>query len=253
MIPGVSDDHPVDRTVPPVDNKQERLVEAIRQMASFSVVDNVMPEILQRVAVLARDTVDTDFVGMTMSANGRMQTPVFTDEAAPEIDSAQYETGIGPCLDAYRNGVIYGIPSTADDKRWNPFSQACLAHGVQSTLSVPVKTSDEIVGALNFYAKTENAFDAEAYTLCEAFAAQAAIVIASARAYWDAKALGEQLTQALQSRVVIEQAKGLLMATGMTSDAAFDALRRASQHRNRKLHSIAADIVAEAERRARAD
>lgn len=233
-----------------MDNKQDRLVEAIRQMASFSVVDNVMPDTLRRVSVLARDTVDIAFVGLTMSVNGRLQTPVYTDEASPEIDSAQYETGIGPCLDSYRDGVINEIPSTSADLRWPPFSHACLAHGVQSTLSVPVKTGDETIGALNFYARTEHAFDDEALTLAEAFAAQAAIVITNATAYWEAKALGEQLTQALESRVVIEQAKGLLMSTGLTADNAFEALKKASQRQSRKLHDIAAGIVADAERRA---
>ena len=125
-------------------------------------------------------------------------------------------------------------------------------HGVLSTLSVPVLTDDESVGALNFYSRTEHGFDAEDETLGTAFAAQAGIVIANARAYWDARALGEQLSQALESRAVIERAKGLLMSNGLTSDAAFDVLRKASQRQNRKLHQIAVDLVAEAERRATA-
>jgi GAF domain-containing protein len=237
--------------VPKVATSEERLVEAIRQMASFSVVDNVMPDILRRVAVLANDTVDgSDFVGLTMAVNGRPGTPVFTDEEAPEIDSAQYETGIGPCLDSFRDGVIHSIPSTREDTRWRSFSEACQVHGVLSTLSIPVLASDERVGALNFYSRTERAFGDEEEILGTAFAAQAGIVITNARAYWDAKVLGEQLAQALESRVVIEQAKGLLMSTGLSSDAAFDALRKASQRRNRKLHDIAADIVADAEARA---
>ena len=220
-------------------------------MASFSLVDNVLPDILRRVAVLANDTVEgSAFVGLMMSVDDRLQTPVFTDEEAPEIDSTQYETGIGPCLDSYRDGAIYTIPSTREDQRWRPFSEACQAHGVLSTLSVPVLTDGKSVGALNFYSRQERAFDAAAETLGTAFAEQAAIVIANARAYWDARALGEQLTQALESRVVIEQAKGLLMSTGLTSDAAFDMLRKASQRENRKLHQIAADLVANAERRA---
>lgn len=231
--------------------REERLVEAIRQMAGFSIVDNVMPEILLRVAVLARDTVDAaDFVGLMLSVNGRMQTPVVTDEVAAEIDAAQYETGIGPCLDAYRDNAIYTIPSTPEDTRWRPFSEACQTHGVLSTLSVPIVSGDKAIGAFNFYSHTERGFDAEDETLGTAFAAQSAIVIANATAYWDAKALGEQLTQALESRVIIEQAKGLLMSTGMTSDAAFDELRKSSQRRNRKLHDIAAELVAEADRRA---
>ena len=240
-----------ERTRTVVATKEERLIEAIRQMAGFSIVDNVMPEILLRVAALACDTVDgANFVGLMMSVDGRMRTPVFTDDEAPEIDSAQYETGIGPCLDAYRDGVIHTIPSTAEDTRWKPFSDACLVHGVRSTLSVPIVSGERTVGALNFYSRTERAFDEDDETLGEAFAAQAAIVIANATAYWDAKALGEQLTQALESRVVIEQAKGLLMATGMTADEAFAALRTTSQRRNRKIHDVAADLIAESERRA---
>ena len=229
----------------------ERLMEAIQQMASLSVVDTALPDLLERVAALATRTVDgSDFVGLMMSVNGRPQTPVFTDERAPEIDSAQYETGIGPCLDSFHDGATYSIPSTREDERWKPFSEACLEHGVLSTLSVPVVTAGETVGALNFYARAERAFDAEAERLGVAFAEQAGVIIGNARAYWDAKTLGEQLTQALTTRVVIEQAKGLLMASGMTSDAAFAALRQASQRRNRKLVEIAAELVAEAERRA---
>lgn len=120
--------------LPNVATKEERLIEAIRQLASFSVVDNVMPEILHRVALLATDTVDgADFVGLMMAVDGRLQTPVFTDEEAPEIDSAQYETGIGPCLDSYRDRAIYTIPSTPKDTRWPPFSGTCQAYGVLST------------------------------------------------------------------------------------------------------------------------
>ena len=230
---------------------EARLIEAIRQMASFSIVDNVLPDILHRVAVLANATLEqSSFVGLTMWIDGKLQTPAFTDEAAPELDSAQYTTGIGPCVDAYRDGANYGIPATRFDARWRPFSEACLTHGVLSTLSIAIITAGDPVGALNFYSHIERAFDDDDETLATAFADQAGIAIANARAYWNVRTLSEQLTQALESRVVIEQAKGLLMSTGMTSDAAFEALRKASQGQNRKLHVVAADVVSEAERRA---
>lgn len=220
-------------------------------MASFSVVDNVLPDILHRVAVLANETIaGSAFTALTMAVDGRLQTPVFTNDEAPEIDSTQYETGIGPCLDSYRDGVINIIPSTSEDIRWAPFSRACLTHRVLSTMSVPITTGGKTVGALNFYACSERAFGGDAEILGTAFAEQAAIVIGNAQAYWDAKVLGEQLIQALETRGVIEQAKGLLMSTGLTSDGAFDMLRKASQRENRKLHQIAADLVERAERRA---
>lgn len=250
MPQGWSDDHPVDRNTD-VTGNEERLIEAIRQMATFSVVDDAMPVILQRIADLANATVEpADFVGLTMAVRGRPATPVFTDETAPEIDAAQYATGVGPCLDSFRDGVSYEIPSTPEDERWAPFSRACQQHGVLSTLSMPVITGADTVGAFNFYAKRQHAFGEDDRRLAGAFADQSAIVIRNASAYWSAKALAEQLTQALETRVVIEQAKGLLMSTGMTSDAAFDVLRRVSQRENRKLHQVAAGLVADAERRA---
>lgn len=229
----------------------QRLLEAIRQMATFSVVDDAMPEILSRIAVLANETVRPSVhVGLTMVVNGQPATPVFTDEAVPEIDARQYETGVGPCLHSLRDGAIHGIPSTREDTRWRPFSEACLEHGILSTLSVPVLAKEQRLGALNFYAREERAFGSDEETLATAFAAQAATVIRNAEGYWSARALGEQLAEALDSRVAIEQAKGLLMATGLTSAAAFDLLRKASQRENRKLRDVAAALVADAERRA---
>ena len=229
----------------------ERLLQAIRQMADFSVVDDVMPAMLHRIALLANETLaGSAMVGLTMEVRGRAGTPVFTDESAPEIDAAQYATGVGPCLDSFRDGVVHGVPSTSDDRRWRPFSAACLDHGIHSTLSVPVISRQKTLGALNFYSTAEAAFGADDEMLGTAFAAQAAIVIANGRAYWDTKALAEQLTQALETRVVIEQAKGILMASGSSSAGAFDTLRRMSQRENRKLHAVAADLVGAAERRA---
>lgn len=234
-----------------VPTSQERLTRAIREMGQFSVVDDSMTETLRRLTLLANDTVDgSDIVGLTMEVNGKLSTPVFTAEESPELDSTQYTTGVGPCVDTYREGVVHSIPSTREDSRWRRFSEACVAHGVLSTLSVPVMSKAEKLAALNFYARSESAFGPEAEELALAFAAQAAVVISNSRAYWSARQLGEQLNEALQTRVVIEQAKGLLMSTGKTGDQAFEVLKRASQRENRKLRDIAADLIAEAEKRA---
>ncbi len=230
---------------------EERLADSIRQLAAFSVVDGTMTETLHRIAVLANSTLEgSAMVGLTLSVQGDPATPVFTDEDAPEIDSVQYKTGVGPCLDSFRNGVSYSNPSTATDTRWPTFSAACLARGILSTLSVPVLSKDEKLGAANFYSRSEGAFTADDETVASAFAAQAAVVIGNSRAYRSARDLGEQLTQALESRAAIEQAKGLLMSTGVNSDQAFELLRKASQRENRKLRDIAVDLVADAERRA---
>ncbi len=73
---------------------------------------------------------------------------------APEIDSAQYETGIGPCLDAFRHQEVFRIDDTTKDDRWPPFSEAAAAHGIHSTVSLPLVANHEGLGALNLYSRS---------------------------------------------------------------------------------------------------
>jgi GAF domain-containing protein len=171
-------------------------------------------------------------------------TAVFSDPAVREIDQRQYEAGKGPCLDASRDGAIYGITSTAKDERWPEFARAALDHGIRSTLSLPLVVGDQSLGALNLYATTESAFSEGHQQGAASFATQASVVLANAQAYWDARALTEQLNEAMQSRAVIEQAKGIVMAQShVDADTAFGMLRRASQRSNRKLRDVARELI----------
>jgi transcriptional regulator with GAF, ATPase, and Fis domain len=183
-------------------------------------------------------------VGITMLVDGRPRTAVFTDDTAPEIDVAQYETGIGPCLDAFRHQQVYRIDDMDKDRQWPPFSEAAAAQGIQSSLSLPLLARHDGVGALNLYSRTRAAFSDDDVEVGLQFATQAAIVLANAQAYWDARQLGEDMAEAMKSRATIEQAKGILMgAQRCTADEAFQILVRASQRENRKLREIAEDIV----------
>ena len=185
---------------------------------------------------------------MTMLVEGRPTTAVFTDEDAPEIDSAQYETGIGPCLDSFRNQEVLQIHDTVQDTRWTPFSRVALEHGIRSTLSLPLVANHKGLGALNFYSRRPHGFTDDDVAIGSRFAAQAAIVLANSQVYWDAVHLSQNLTSAMASRAVIEQAKGILMQVQhCTADEAFQLLVRASQRENRKLREIAEEIVARAQ------
>ena len=184
-------------------------------------------------------------VGITMLVEGRARTAVFTDDDAPQIDSAQYETGIGPCLDAFRHQQVYRIDHMEKDQQWPPFSEAAGAHGVQSSLSLPLITRHEAVGALNLYSRSPAAFSDDDVEVGLQFARQAAIVLANCQAYSDAQQLGQDMAEAMKSRATIEQAKGILMgAQRCSADDAFQILVRASQRENRKLRDMAAEIVA---------
>jgi len=227
------------------------LLQSLRELGQLSVLDFTLPEMLDRIVAIANDAVPRSTkAGLTLDVGGRASTAAYTDEDVPEIDADQYATGVGPCLDAALQGEMFVVPSTRDDERWRPFSEACVAHGILSTLSASVIARSAKRAALNFYASEVDAFGDRDRELADAFARQAAVAIENAEAYYSARQLADQLQVALDGRSVIERAKGLLMAPGRSSEDAFDLLRRVSQRENRELREIAADVVAEAERRA---
>ena len=226
----------------------ESLTKGLEAMSRFFVGDATLRDTLHRVSELACNAVTSaDMVGITMLVEGRPRTAVFTDATTSEIDAAQYETGIGPCLDAFRHQQVFRIDDVEKDQQWPPFSEAAGAHGIQSTMSLPLVARHEGVGAINFYSRTTAAFSDDDVEVGLQFATQAAIVLANAQAYWDARQLGQDMAEAMKSRATIEQAKGVLMASQRCSaDEAFQILVRASQRENRKLRDIAQEVVARA-------
>jgi GAF domain-containing protein len=221
------------------------LASSLSALSSFFVGDASMHDTLERVSELARDSVAAvDFVGLTMLVDGRPATAVFTDPGSPEIDQAQYRTGRGPCVESFRTGEIRMTPATRAETRWPEFADACLQHGILSTLSVPLANGDARFGAMNLYASREDAFDDVAIASSRTFAAQASVVLANAAAYWDARTLSEHLQESIESRAIIEQAKGIIMGSmRCTADEAFGHLVRQSQHTNRKVREVAQGIV----------
>jgi GAF domain-containing protein len=187
-----------------------------------------------------------EVVGITMLVEGRPRTAIFTDATAVEIDRAQYDSD-GPCLDAFKERRVTLVESTLEDGPWPEFRRAAAAHGIRSTASFPLLVDATAIGAMNVYARRERGFGPDHIETATLFASQAAIVLANAQAYWDARELSSGLTEAMRYRAVIEQAKGILMgAEGCDEDAAFQILVRASQRENLKLREIAQRLVASA-------
>jgi GAF domain-containing protein len=224
------------------------LSRSLASLSRFFVGDGTFEETLTRVVDLAVEGVPgADLAGITMLVDGRAVTAVFSDAEMVEIDRAQYATGDGPCLDAYRTQAVKSIESTAATGPWPAFRKSASSHGIGSTLSFPLVIDKESVGALNLYSHREDGFPAESRSPAELFASQAAIVLANAQAYWDARLLSARLGEAIASRSVIEQAKGMLMAAqGCHEDVAFELLVKASQRENEKLRTIAQRLVDDA-------
>lgn len=223
----------------------EPLPGALEALTGFVAGRQTLQETLLAVAELGCTAVDADMAGLTLLDLDRGPiTAVCTAEEAFALDKAQYAVDDGPCLDAYRRQVVNRLGQIPDDPRWPSFAEAAAEQGVRSSLSVPLIVAGEGIGALNFYDHRAEHFAPEDEEAGLLFAGQAAVVASIASAYWEQADAAAGMRQAMASRAVIEQAKGVIMASmGCDSDAAFAVLRQQSQAENRKLREIAQELV----------
>jgi GAF domain-containing protein len=227
------------------------LHQALDALSNYLIGSDPLDATVRRVADIAVAAFPAArSAGISTLIEGEPRTAVYTDDEAPEIDAAQYETGDGPCLDSYRHRVVYRIDDTESEKRWPAFTSAASSHGIRSTISFPMVAHDEPVGALNLYSPEVAGFVGVDEALGVKLGTQAAVLLANAQVYWDAYRLTENMQEAMRSRATIEQAKGMIMSRShCTSEEAFDILVRGSQRENRKLRDIAREIVERAQRR----
>lgn len=213
--------------------------EALAAAARSLLAQTGVQQTLERICVLAVESIDgCDHAGISFLRDGQVTTPAASGCVPGAVDAIQYETGEGPCLDAMRTDEVFVTDDLARERRWPHFSaRAHRETGVTSMLSFRLFVADDTLGALNLYAESPAAFDQESQATGIAFAAHAAVALSTA-------IHEEQMDQALQSRDLIGQAKGLIMAReGVDADEAFKILRRASQRLNVKLRVLAQSMV----------
>ena len=219
----------------------------LRELSRVVLVDRTLNDVLTDVARIAVAGIPgAESTSITLLRNDKAFTAAYHGDMALAADELQYEKGYGPCMDAGRGGVLLRVDDMDTEERWPDYVQNVRqSTGVRSSLSVPLPYQGSSIGALNNYS-TEPAAFASPESLAAGL--EVAEVVAVAVANADAHAqLGEQARNmriAMESRAVIEQAKGVLMAQRhVDAEQAFEILREASQRYNRKLRDIAVGIV----------
>ena len=178
--------------------------------------------------------------GVSLVEGGQVRSVGPSSERVAKLDQVQHELCEGPCTDAAFEGPIYRTGDLRHDNRWPRFTVAATELGVVSMLAVRLYTERTVLGALNMYSGRPDAFDAEAETAADMFAAHTAVVLAGARKQ-------AQLVTALDTRDTIGMAKGILIERHhVDGDRAFAMLVEASQHTNVKLRDVAAWLISEA-------
>jgi GAF domain-containing protein len=220
-------------------------VAAFAELSKIRLSDTDLTQVLTRVAELAKRCVPgADAVSVTLIANGHPGTVAHTDELALALDEAQYDRGYGPCLDAARTHETFTVRDMTVEQRWPDWANRAAEFGARSSISTGMPVQQTVSGALNVYSRQPDAFDAAAHELLATFAGYGAVALANAHLYTATAALADQMAQAMDTRAVIEQAKGVLISQQhINADEAFTIMVRASQRGNRKLHDIAHAIV----------
>jgi GAF domain-containing protein len=177
-------------------------------------------------------------------------TAAFVDE----IDRIQYEVlDEGPCVTSIQTQRPAISGSLGSDERWPRFGGRVARLGVHSALSLPLLVNQEVIGAINSYARERDAFTEHALRLGEQFAGPAAVAVHNAQLLAFARTTAEHLQTALTSRAVIDQAIGILRSrAGGSAEEAFLRLRQISQSENVKVSVVAQRLIDEAVRRAHA-
>jgi GAF domain-containing protein len=160
------------------------------------------------------------------------------------IERVQDSEQQGPCASAFRTCAPVTCEDLAAETRWPKYTRVALAEGYRAVAAVPLRSADGSFGSLNLYSKALRSWEPQEITEALLLADVAASYVTNASALKRSERVREQLQVALESRIVIEQAKGVLAAReGISVDEAFQKLRRYTRSHNAKLHEIANAIV----------
>jgi ANTAR domain/GAF domain len=224
---------------PPAD-----LTVSLTEVAAALFAPGTVHGTLQQIVDLAVVSIaGCDAAGIFLVEDEQIHTMAFSDPAVVDLDRLQYETDEGPCLDAVSERRTFYARDLSDDPRWPRFGPAAAAMGFRGLLACPLSITRR-VSALNLYARLPDAYSTIDRGTGEIFGTLGGIALGSAeeRDREDEKATN--LLEALRTREIIGQAQGILMERErLTSEQAFDLLRRASQHMNIKLREIAQMLV----------
>ena len=225
-----------------------RLARVFADIAEQLYNANSFDDVLLRIANAAVSTIaGCRMASVTLCERSEYRTAASTDPAATAVDHAQYQSDEGPCLDAVDAPMVYA--QSFPDERWPTLASRPTESGVQSALSYRLAaassgTADSGRGSLNSYGVIPSAFNDTAQEIGFILAAHASVAARAVDERSTVQSLDRDLQQALLSRDVIGQAKGILMERlEITPEDAFDLLRRSSQHLNVKLRDVARGLA----------
>lgn len=234
-------------------SREKELVDTFIELADTMVGGYDVVELLYRLVTRSAEIFGAADAGILLPADdGSLEVVASTSERSQLISFLQLDADQGPCVDAYRTGESATVTDIAAiHRRWPDFAAAAGVMGYRWMHAMPLRLRDETIGSLNLFGDTPGSLSAEDATAARGLADIATIGILHERAFRESDVARRQLQHALDSRVVIEQAKGVLAHTHkIDMDEAFHRLRSQARSSRRPLSDIAREIVDDASGRA---
>ena len=227
-------------------DREQAVTEAFVSLAT-SLADGV--DVVELLSGLAEDTtrlLDVASTGMLLAApDGVLHVVAASSEATRTLELYQLQSDQGPCLDCYHTGASVSASDLSEDaQRWPLFAGAALAAGFKSVHAVPMRLRDTVLGAIGLFGTSVGALGEDDLRLGQALAYVAAVALVQEKAAADTAMINSQLQRALDSRVKLEQAKGVLSQRGgLSMDQAFAVLRNYARDHNLRLTDVAQAVA----------
>ena len=227
-------------------DREQRLAETFVELADTLVDDFDVIDFLQILAARCVELLDVAAAGIMLAdPGGSLMTVAASDERARLLELFEIQSDEGPCRDCYRLGAaVVNVDLEGARERWPQFTLQAISGGFRSANALPLRLRSQVVGSLNLFHAGTGGLDGPELRMAQALADAATIGIVHQRTIRRGEVVAGQLQLALTSRIVIEQAKGVLAERlRISPDNAFEVLRGAARSRNRLLSDLARDIA----------
>lgn len=223
-----------------------RLSEAFVKLADTLVGDFDVAEVLYHLVERCTELFDVDEAGLLLAEpGGGLHVMASTSETTHLIELLQVQNDEGPCRDAFRTGKEVVVPSLeAASERWPIFVTTATNAGFNSMVALPMRLRDQVIGAMNLFRIQTGTMSADEIAAAQALADVATISLLQDQAARDSRILVDQLHGALNSRIAIEQAKGIIFQVhSIDMGEAFRLLRAYSRDHNERIADVARQII----------
>lgn len=226
--------------------RERDVAEAFVMVSGALATGHDVVDLLDSLTEVCTRLLDIDAAGLLLAdAGGVLHVMAASSADTAHLESFQVQRDEGPCRDCFLTGAPVMVPDLEREQaRWPQFAAAARVAGFASVHAVPLRLRDTTLGAMGLFATTVGVLNPDDLRLGQALADVASVALIQDKAVADRSVVVGQLQAALDSRVIIEQAKGVLAQQGgLDMDAAFAALRRYSRDHNLRLGAVAHNIV----------